>query len=112
MPKQDLQLAFDPNKADVSTVVSLLPVPFDESKPGLFPAQYIIPPVENPFEDFEVLHVYRARFPVYLDENRPALIVPAPSDTVADSLVRDYKGSIAENTPGIAEPGLFWARGL
>jgi hypothetical protein len=111
MPQQDLRLAFDPRRADVSTIVSILPVPVDESKPGLLPAQYIIPSVKNPLEDVEVLHVYRAHFPVYLDENRPALIVPAPSDTVAEAFCRDYKGSMQEYTPGIAEPGLFWTKG-
>lgn len=112
MPTQDLNLAFDAAKADISTVVSILPVKIDESKPGLLPAQYIIPGVANPFEDVEVLHVLRARFPVYLDENRPALIVPAPSDTVADSICRDYKVSMSQYEPGVAEPGLFWVRGL
>ena len=112
MPSQDLTKAFDPNKADVCTVVSILPVGIDESKPGLLPTQYIIPAVKNPMEDVEVLHVFRARFPVYLDENRPALIVPAPSDTVADSFCRDYKVAMAEYEPNVAEPGLFWARGM
>lgn len=112
MPTQDLAKAFDPNKADVCTVVSILPVGIDESKPGLLPTQYIIPAVKNCMEDFEILHVFRARFPVYLDENRPALIVPAPSDTVADSFCRDYKVSMAEYEPFIAEPGLFWVRGM
>jgi hypothetical protein len=111
MPTQDLNRAFDPNQADVSTVISLLPVLVDESKPGLLPGQYIIPAVADPLHDVEVLHIYRARFPVYLDENRPALIVPAPSDTVADSFCRDYKTSMSEYQPGIAEPGLFWVRG-
>ena len=59
MPKQDLQLAYDPNKSDVCTVISILPVEIDETKPGLFPNQYIIPAVKNPLEDVEVLHVFR-----------------------------------------------------
>lgn len=112
MPQQDLQRAFDPNRDDVSTVISILPVQIDESKPGLLPGQFIIPGVKNPLEDVEVLHVFRARFPVYLDENRPALIVPAPSDTVAESICRDYKVSMPGYETEISEPGLFWSRGM
>src|SRR5580765_8304096 len=112
MPTQDLTKAFNPDRDDVSTVVSILPVQIDESKPGLLPGQYIIPGVKDPMEDVEVLHVFRAKFPVYLDENRPALIVPAPSDTVANSICVDYKVSMPGFEVGISEPGLFWARGM
>jgi len=111
MPGQDLDKAHDVSKLDISTVVSILPVKIDESKPGLLPTQYIIPAVLDPRKDVNTLLVARARFPVYLDENRPALIVPAPSDVVADSICRDYKVSMSEYVPGVAEPGLFWLRG-
>lgn len=112
MPQQDLEKAHAISNSDVSTVISLLPVPIDESKPGLLPTQYVLKSVKNPMEDLEVLHVFRARFPVYLDENRPALVVPAPSDTVADSICRDYKAGMGQYVEGVAEPGLFWARGF
>lgn len=97
---------------DVSTVVSILPVKIDEHKPGLIPGQYILAGVKDPLKDWNTLHVARAQFPVYLDENRPALIVPAPSDVVAESICRDYKVGIGLIEHGVAEPGLFWARGL
>jgi len=96
---------------DISTIVSLLPIKVDENKPGLIPSQFIIPPVKDPQHDFNIFHVVRAKFPVYLDEDRPALIVPAPSDQVAESICRDFKVSIAHYEPTISEPGLFWIPG-
>lgn len=110
MPKQEVDR--HPDRADVSTVISVLPVPIDDSKPGLIPTQYALAPVKDPMKDFSYLHVFRARFPVYLDENRPALVVPAPSDTVAESICRDYKVSMSYVEAGVAEPGIFWVRGL
>jgi hypothetical protein len=96
---------------DASTVISLLPVPLDETKPGLIPSQFIIPAVHDPMRELATLTVLRARFPVYLDENRPALVVPCPSDILAESICQDYKSSVSHYNPGVSEPGLFWVRG-
>jgi len=71
---------------DVSTVISLMPVPLIEHKPGLVPAEYILKAVRNPMKEIEVLNVFRARFPVYVDEHRPAIVVPEPSDRVAAAI--------------------------
>lgn len=109
MPTQKVDRSRD--MQDCSTIVSIVPVIIDDSKPGLIPSQYIIPAVKDPTNDFEILNIFRARFPVYLDENRPALVVPAPSDTVAESICRDYKVAVSYYEPGVAEPGLFWLRG-
>lgn len=98
-------------REDVSTIVSLLPVKLDERKPGLIPGFYKLPAVADPRKDIEVLLVYRATFPVYIDESRPSLIVPEPSDRVCAAIVRDYKVGLTCYTPDEAEPGLFWAPG-
>jgi hypothetical protein len=95
---------------DISTVVSLLPVRIDENKPGLIPGQYQMPAVDDPMKDIHLLLVMRASFPVYLDESRPALVVPSPSDTVAESICRDFKVASSFYQAGVAEPGLFWVR--
>jgi hypothetical protein len=86
-------------------------VKIDEDKPGLIPSKYIIPPVADPMKDFNILQIVRAKFPVYLDENRPSLLVPAPSDIVAESICRDFKVGTAHYEPTVSEPGLFWQRG-
>lgn len=96
---------------DVSTVISLLPIPLIETKPGLQPAEYIIRAVKNPMKDIETLHIFRAKFPVYIDEYRPAIVVPEPSDKVAASICRDYKVTVSHYEPDVAEPGLFWVSG-
>jgi hypothetical protein len=97
---------------DASTIVSLLPVAIKEHKPGLHPAEYKIPAVKDPKTDLELLIVKRATFPVYIDENRPALIVQEPSDRVATAICRDLKVSMSHFEPDIAEPGLFWVPGI
>jgi len=99
-----------PSYEDVSTVISLLPIPLRENKPGLLPPAYELPAVENPLEEITTLLVARARFPVYIDEHRPSIIVPEPSDRVAEAICRDYRVSVAYVEPGIAEPGLFWLK--
>jgi hypothetical protein len=95
---------------DTSTVVSILPVPLSEVKPGLIPATYQIGAVRDPSKEVQILVVARARFPVYIDETRPALIVPEPSDRVAESICRDFKVSMAHVEAGVSEPGLFWLK--
>lgn len=98
--------------ADISTVVSILPIPVDEKKPGLVPGSFIIRPVKDPKRDVEILHVGRSMFPVYIDENRPALIVPEPSNNVCASIVRDFKTPLPGYEAGKAEPGIFWVPGV
>jgi hypothetical protein len=99
------------NFEDSCTIISVVPVPIHEKKPGLLPGEYIIPAVQKPMEDVELLHVVRGKFPVYIDENRPALIVPEPSDRICASIIRDYTTAIAGYEPGKAEPGLTFMRG-
>jgi predicted hydrocarbon binding protein len=96
---------------DVSTVISILPIAIWERKPGLIPGEYRIPAVKDPRRDMNLLLVERAQFPVYIDENRPSLVVPEPSDKVCASIVRDFSIGIQGYEPDIAEPGLTWVPG-
>ena len=96
---------------DISTLVTMMPVALIESKPGLVPGEYTIPAVNDPMVDLAVVHIYRAKYPVYIDENRPAIVVPEPSDRVADAIIRDYKVAVTGYDAGKAEPGLFWVPG-
>lgn len=95
---------------DLSTVFSILPMTLNEDKPGLRPAHYQIQGVKNPREQLSSLVIVRASFAVYIDENRPALIVPEPSDRVAEAICRDYRVSMSHVEPNVAEPGLFWLK--
>jgi hypothetical protein len=100
-----------PDFQDVSTVISMVPVAINENKPGLIPGSYHIPPCLDPSNDFNIIHIARAKFAVYIDEARPALIVPEPSDRVAESICRDLKISWGHFVPDISEPALFWIPG-
>ena len=91
---------------DVSTVVSILPIAITETKPGLIPGMFSFPAVEE--NDFFLLPITRCHHPVYLDESRPSLLVPDPSDEVANSIVEDYKQSSLLFESGVTEPGLAW----
>lgn len=99
-----------PRYEDVSTVCSILPVGINEPKPGLHIAQYILPAVVDPRKDVNTLLVVRTTFPVYIDESRPALVIPEPSDRIAEAICRDYRISMAHTQKDVAEPGLFWLK--
>jgi hypothetical protein len=98
-----------PRSNDISTVISILPYPLVEHKPGLVPSTFSIP--YTPPGDFTLFNVERCVHTVYLDDNRPRLIVPDPSDVVANSIVNDHKSAMVCYEHGIAEPGLGWVWG-
>lgn len=84
-----------------------------ESKPGLFPAEYVIPPV-NAGEKFNLLIVLDGRRPVFLDGERGSEYMFVSSESIANSLVQDYiTGQPALGVENIEEcqPGLFWTPG-
>lgn len=94
---------------DVSTVISMLPYPILETKPGLIPERWTLGAAAK--GDFRLLTVGRCFHPVYIDENRPRLIVPDPSDIVAQSLVQDHKTAMFGYVHQEAEPGIAWVTG-
>ena len=93
----------------VATVVNLMPFTLAESKPGLYPGNYLIPAA--PKDDISVYHVEDAHFFVYLDENRGSMKVPVPAERVAQSIVEDFRAAKIFVVPGEAEPGLFFLPG-
>src|SRR4051812_44541048 len=92
-----------------TTVVSLVPFPIDETKPGMTPSRFYIDPA--PREGFSCLLVQKCRHGVYLDEFRPTLIVPTAPEEVAESICMDYKRGQLGIKMTEAEPGLFWVPG-
>lgn len=92
-----------------ATVVSLVPFPIDETKPGMTPARFYIDPA--PEDSFSCLLVTGCRHGVYLDEFRPTLVVPTAPEEVAEAICYDYKKGQLEMVMGQAEPGLFWVPG-
>lgn len=88
-----------------STVISLVPFPINEEKPGLFPPRFQIK--ASDMKTPEILHVSTCGHFVYLDESRGSLRVPDPSDLVARSICEDYiESQLCIDDE--ARPALFW----
>lgn len=95
--------------APSATVISLVPFPIHEPKPGMTPSEFHIDPA--PDGGFSTLLVTGCKHGVYLDENRPVLVVPTSPDEVAEAICFDYmKGQMGLEI-GVAEPGIFWVQG-
>lgn len=92
-----------------ATVVSLVPFPISEFKPGMTPDKFVLPPA--PEGDFSTLLVKKCKHGVYLDENRPVLVVPTAPEEVAEAICFDYKKGQMGITLNEAEPALFWVQG-
>lgn len=92
-----------------ATVISLVPFPIREFKPGMQPGNFNLEPA--PEGGFTTLLVKKCKHGVYLDENRPVLIVPTAPEEVAEAICFDFKKGQLGLQMGIAEPGLFWVQG-
>jgi len=87
------------------TIVSIVPFPIIEEKPGLFPGRFSIPASikNNP----EILHVGKSVHYVYLDQDRESMQIRTSPEEVAASIVNDFVSSQL----GIDEkskPGIFF----
>jgi hypothetical protein len=91
------------------TVISMVPFPIDETKPGMTPSRFYVDPA--PRDGFSTTLIQKCRHGVYLDEFRPTLIVPTAPEEVAEALCFDYKKGQLGLQMGEAEPGLFWVQG-
>lgn len=90
------------------TVVSLVPFPIMEIKPGLIPGRFAIP--ESDTITPTLLSVGAGYHYVYLDETRGHLQVRDGSDEIARSIVQDYvSAQLMINEE--CSPGLFWVSG-
>lgn len=93
----------------VCTVVSFVPMPITEEKPGLYPGKFRLAACLDEAHP-AVLHVRRSVYHVYLDDARGKLQVREAPDVVAGAIVEDYIQSqlaVDEN----ARPALFWLMG-
>jgi hypothetical protein len=91
-----------------STVISLVPFPIDEVKPGLIPGQFHIDASDG--KTPVCLSIGDSFFYVYIDAERGNLRVPAPSYQVAKSICFDYLGAQIEAREE-CHPALFWKQG-
>lgn len=91
-----------------STLISIVPFPIREFKPGLVPGIFEIPASVDGKPQFKVIG--QSMHHVYIDAERGNLPVIDPSYDVADAIVADYNSAQLESEPG-AHPGLFWVLG-
>jgi len=93
----------------IATIVSLVPFPITEWKPGIYPGYFEIPAAKK--DDFELFYVGDSCFWVEISEDR-SIKVKCPADDVANSVVNDYLVSNLEyNVEKDSMPGVFWKLG-
>lgn len=97
-----------PDHRVTCTVVSLLPFPLAEFKPGLIPGIYNLPPSDGDVPS--ILVINEAKHNVYIDETRGSLGVRDASDEVARSIVEDFLAAQLGVSDG-CHPGIFWVVG-
>lgn len=93
-----------------STVVSIVPFPILETKPGIYPGIFRIPASKNGIP--EILVIGDSIYHVEVDENR-TITVTSQSESIARSIVNDYVSSnLAFSLEDNAFPGIFWIPGV
>lgn len=92
-----------------TTVVSVLPFPISEEKPGMSPSVFDIP--RAPKGGISVLKVGGSIAPVKIDDDRGSIYVPQDAEKIANSIVQDFINATMCVELGLAEPGLFWLHG-
>lgn len=92
----------------IATLVSAVPFPIDEFKPGLTPDRYKLDPAEN--GALSLLYVRDSCWWLRPDSERPPIRIPVLGEDLAGSIVNDYINSQLELEPD-ARPALFWIPG-
>lgn len=94
------------------TLVSMVPFPIREEKPGLVPSVVHIPAAEK--DNFVVVHVKPCFYPMYIDEARGSFNVPVPPDQLAKSIIDDFVNAqlgVDRHPEHPASPGMFFVVG-
>jgi hypothetical protein len=89
-----------------ATIISVVPFPIKETKPGIYPGIFEIPAAKT--ERPEILLIGESIYHVEVDEGRRHLTVKCPPNDVARSVVDDYLISNLAYKEGYAGPGIFW----
>lgn len=92
-----------------ATVVSFVPFPIIEEKPGVYPGYFHIPPCRT--EEPNLLIVGDSKYHVEIDPDR-TVTVPCPAAQMARSIVEDYVISCLEySVEHESQPAIFWVDG-
>lgn len=93
-----------------STLVSIVPFPITEHKPGIYPGKFHIGASKDNVP--EVLVIGDSKYHVEIDENR-SITVTCQSEQLAESIVEDYIiSNLAFSRELNSAPGIFWVPGV
>lgn len=92
----------------ICTIVSLVPYEVKDSKPGIIPSDYTVPPSNGIIPS--LLIVQNANCPLYRGSEMPNFNMVIPGEELARSLVNDYiRAQLIYSED--AHPALFWVPG-
>lgn len=92
-----------------ASVISIVPFPIAEYKPGIYPGFFEFAAAKQ--EVPEILVIGDSVYHVEIDENR-TITVKCPAEDVAKSVVNDYiTSNLAYSAEDEAFPGFFWKPG-
>lgn len=92
-----------------ATLVSLVPFPINEWKPGIYPGFFEIPASKNDIP--QLLTIGDSVYHVEIDENR-SITVKCQAEEIARSVVDDYViSNLQYSAEDDAAPGFFWKSG-
>jgi hypothetical protein len=92
-----------------ATIVSIVPFPIHETKPGIYPGTFKIDAAKNGKP--EVLTVGESQFYVQIDAHR-SIVVKCPPHDIAKAVVDDYvKSTLQYSDEKNSAPGVFWVMG-
>ncbi len=92
-----------------STLISIVPFPISEFKPGIYPGVFEIKASNNGVP--ELLVIGDSVYHVEIDENR-TITVKCPSEDVAKAVIEDHvTANLAYSIEDDSAPGFFWKPG-
>ncbi len=97
------------NPLDKTTVVSILPMEIDETKPTIQPGRFIIPP--GTYDNPTIVVVGPSSWWREIDLQQDLLEIPISSIQVADSIIKDYCNGVLGCDMSTSVPGLFYIPG-
>jgi hypothetical protein len=93
-----------------ATIVSFVPFPITEEKPGVYPGYFHIPPCRD-VDIPNLLVIGDSKYHVEIDADR-TVTVPCPAPDMARSIVNDYLISNLEySVEHESMPAIFWVEG-
>ena len=92
----------------ICTVVSLVPYQVTDTKPGINPYEYVVPPSNGIIPS--LLIIRDANSPLYRGSDMPNFNMIFPGEEIAKSLVNDYIRAQLVYTED-SHPALFWVPG-